>query len=449
MKLVAVNAKTGKPILKHDGNLDDKMFRQMVANIAPLAEDEDILIFRDGVLTSADQKPRGKNKTQSHKKVIWKGSFTDLGGYANMNREIATRLLQHGFSVKVDPLRTRVEIDSVTHGTLLAMQAARMPDEANATMVIGFTPMPIQPRRGRTVFYTMMETQGLHREFVQRCNDFSTEVWVPCEFYRKVFKDHGVVKDVKTIPLGVNQYIYTPDAIRPIVTYDDILGNRKTQKIPQSFKYMSLFGWSHRKGPDVLCRSFIREFTAKDDVALCIFSRYMGSSADTQKQHVIREILSYYEEEKKEDPPPIYYCGDEIPINDLPGCYCSCNAFVFCSRGEGFGLPVVEAGACGLPVISGYNTSMTEYLDDEVAWLVRPKMFGPANDKLTWISEYYRNQDFVIYTEDDIVEFGTHMRTVLNDDSAARKRADAFRAKILEKYTWDACVRRVSEELTR
>lgn len=448
MKLVAINAKTGKVLLSMDGNLNEQMFRSMVTNLNPLSDDE-VLVFKDGVLSVPGNKPRRNHSGQNSKRVIWKGSFTDLGGYANMNREICLRLQQHGYLVKVDPLRTRVEVDQVTHGTLLAMCSAKIPEESNATMVCGFTPIPIQPRRGKVIYFTMMETQGLHKEFVQRCNDFANEVWVPCEFYRKVFVDNGVVKDVKVIPLGVNQYIYKPDSPVPVVTFDDILGQRKTQKIPQSFKYMSLFGWSYRKGPDVLCKSFIREFTTQDDVALCIYSRYMGSSAEGQKQHVIKEIQSYYEEEKKENPPPIYICGDEIPINDLPGCYCDCDAFVFCSRGEGFGLPVVEAGACGLPVISTYNTSMTEYLDDEVAWLVKPKLFGPANEKLTWISEYYRNQDFVIYTDSDIIEFGSQMRKVLNSSDEAKAKADMFKTRILQKYTWDACVQRVSEELAK
>jgi glycosyltransferase involved in cell wall biosynthesis len=36
-----------------------------------------------------------------------------------------------------------------------------------------------------------------------------------------------------------------------------------------------------------------------------------------------------------------------VPIETLAGLYCGCEAFVSCSSFEGFGLPAVEARACG------------------------------------------------------------------------------------------------------
>ncbi len=45
---------------------------------------------------------------------------------------------------------------------------------------------------------------------------------------------------------------------------------------------------------------------------------------------------------------------------DLPGLYSSCTAFLFPSRYEGFGLPVLEAMACGAPVICAHTSSLPE-----------------------------------------------------------------------------------------
>ncbi len=42
---------------------------------------------------------------------------------------------------------------------------------------------------------------------------------------------------------------------------------------------------------------------------------------------------------------------DEIPEKDLPALYCAAHAFLFPSLVEGFGFPVLEAMACGTPVI--------------------------------------------------------------------------------------------------
>ncbi len=52
------------------------------------------------------------------------------------------------------------------------------------------------------------------------------------------------------------------------------------------------------------------------------------------------------------------------PDADLPGLYSSARAFVFPSLYEGFGLPPLEAMACGCPVISSDKTSIPEVLGD-------------------------------------------------------------------------------------
>jgi glycosyltransferase involved in cell wall biosynthesis len=51
-----------------------------------------------------------------------------------------------------------------------------------------------------------------------------------------------------------------------------------------------------------------------------------------------------------------------IPEEDLIGLYSACTLFIFPSLYEGFGLPVLEAMACGAPVIGGNNSSIKELI---------------------------------------------------------------------------------------
>lgn len=49
---------------------------------------------------------------------------------------------------------------------------------------------------------------------------------------------------------------------------------------------------------------------------------------------------------------------------DLPSLYARASVFLFASLDEGFGLPPLEALACGAPVVAGDNSSMPEVLGD-------------------------------------------------------------------------------------
>ncbi len=49
-----------------------------------------------------------------------------------------------------------------------------------------------------------------------------------------------------------------------------------------------------------------------------------------------------------------------VPESTLPDLYSGARCFIFPSLYEGFGLPVLEAMACGAPVVTGNRTSLPE-----------------------------------------------------------------------------------------
>ncbi|MEI6059087.1 MAG: glycosyltransferase family 1 protein [Bacteroidota bacterium] len=59
---------------------------------------------------------------------------------------------------------------------------------------------------------------------------------------------------------------------------------------------------------------------------------------------------------------------------DLPAIYCQCEAFLYPSLRESFGIPMLEAMACGAPVITSNTSSMPEVAGD-AAILIDP--FNP------------------------------------------------------------------------
>lgn len=61
---------------------------------------------------------------------------------------------------------------------------------------------------------------------------------------------------------------------------------------------------------------------------------------------------------------------------EVPDLYASCDAWLFPSRSEGFGLPILEAMACRTPVISTPVGAAPELISPERGWLLSD--FAPA-----------------------------------------------------------------------
>jgi glycosyltransferase involved in cell wall biosynthesis len=61
---------------------------------------------------------------------------------------------------------------------------------------------------------------------------------------------------------------------------------------------------------------------------------------------------------------------DFVADADLPALYNLADCFAFPSIYEGFGIPALEALACGTPVVTADNSALPEIFKD-VAWLVK------------------------------------------------------------------------------
>ena len=180
------------------------------------------------------------------------------------------------------------------------------------------------------------------------------EVWVYSDYVRRVYIDSGVdPAKVKIVPLGIDPEKFKP-GLQPL-----------SLATAKSFKFLFVGGTIHRKGPDLLLKAYLENFTAADDVCLVIKdfggqSVYAGQTFESQ----IRAGQA------QPNAPEILYLNEDLAPEALPGLYAACDCLVHPYRGEGFGLPVLEAMACGLPVVVTGGGSTDDFATDEVAYRI-------------------------------------------------------------------------------
>jgi glycosyltransferase involved in cell wall biosynthesis len=78
-----------------------------------------------------------------------------------------------------------------------------------------------------------------------------------------------------------------------------------------------------------------------------------------------------------------------VPNNDLPAIYCQANLFLYPSLRESFGITLLEAMACGVPIITSNTSSMPEVAGNAAVY-VNP--FDP-NEIANAIYELQSNQN--------------------------------------------------------
>ena len=74
--------------------------------------------------------------------------------------------------------------------------------------------------------------------------------------------------------------------------------------------------------------------------------------------------------------PRVHYVEDELTRDELAALYRACDVLVHPYRGEGFAMPVLEAMACGLPVVVTAGGPTDEFCPDDACW--RDRLGAPA-----------------------------------------------------------------------
>jgi len=377
--------------------------------------------------------------------ISWWGTFVDAGGYGCMNRSIVFRLHNYNVISRAEIVPSLPQISPLGQYYVHKHAAFDFRKIKRYPIVYGFGPHPHPPHNGRSIFFTMMETETLHPSFRDLCNRYCDEVWVPSSHNKRLFEEGGIKKPILIMPLGIDEVVYgnAKNVENGTINrggFCDILGKPSSQGI-NSFRFFTVFGWSFRKGIDVLLKSFVKAFSSKDDVALIIASTHVGPNV------VLADAKKYASEIRNSDYPQILFVPGVTPELEMPSLYKMGHAFLHTSRGEGFSLPQIEAAACGLPVISCNNTGMGEYLTADNSFMITTDQKEVCRPEMHWISGYYHGQLFPKLGANQIDQAVKHMHYVINNYNKALEKGKKLKQLVFEKYTWDKTAERASKRI--
>ena len=130
----------------------------------------------------------------------------------------------------------------------------------------------------------------------------------------------------------------------------------------------------------------------------------------------------------------------KFTAHQMGSLYRSADAFVLPTRGEGWGMPVLEAMACGLPTIATRWSGPADFLHEGVGYPLEPLRLVPAEARCP----YYAGFD---WADPDVEQLRSLMRQVADNPEAARLKGLAAAAEVAAKWTWNDVARKVKARL--
>lgn len=242
--------------------------------------------------------------------------------------------------------------------------------------------------------------------WISYCN-MMNELWVPTNWDKEKFASAGVNVPIHIIPQGID-----PNYFHPKMAPMKIDAKEK-------FKFITNAAWEPRKN----LRELILAFT-------------------NLSQPVKKEIEAI---KAPREGARVYVKEFILPPEQLGCFYTTGDCFVLPSHGEGWGLPIFEALACGLPVITTGYGAPNETLRDANGEPL------PGVHFVDW--EEGEAKTSYVYLEGNrwampkIEDLRAKMRFVVENYKAEKKKALKTSELIREKFSWDSCAVPIIERL--
>ena len=286
-------------------------------------------------------------------KIVAHTSFLGHTGYANHSREFFTRLNKH-IQTKVRNFAHYSDLSYLTKeqkNMIIHQQWAEAPWEVgkphiekksdnilniilNETNHYFFYDDYIHP----TIAYNVWESTEQPNFFFEKLLEFD-QLWVPTKWQKECTVKQGYPEEkIKVVPEGVDTNKFFPIQ----------------KKKGKNFKFILVGRWDYRKSVTEIIQSFLSTFKNNENVELLLII----DNPFTKDKLTTQERLDKFG-----------FTDDKIKVsgfmeeNEYIETLQNSDCLITCARAEGWNLPLIEAMACGVPVICSDYGAQLEFAD--------------------------------------------------------------------------------------
>jgi glycosyltransferase involved in cell wall biosynthesis len=254
------------------------------------------------------------------------------------------------------------------------------------------------------------------------------EIWVPSEWGRQILLQHAVpFSKIRVMPEGVDAQTHFPDPL-------------SSKEENGRVRLLQIGKFETRKSYYESVMSINKAFGNPENVEYFVKCDWLKGNESLQ--HGMENLVFGHCRAST------YTITGNVSAEEMIRLYRSADAFLFPSKGEGWGLPLLEALACGVPCLATNYSGQSEYLKDvEGLYLSLDFTLSPMNCPDTKNRLPRPENDWGLWAVADQDDFAMKLRQCVEQKTRWKANALAASKIVRELYSWEACARRVHKAI--